>query len=68
MPVSASMQDALDSGWKSHMVNLILRELSPKVLSEYCGDSERVPQTGELVVTQPEVFNYETVIQSLRDF
>ena len=26
------------------------------------------PETGELVVTQPEVFNYETVIQSLRDF
>lgn len=27
-----------------------------------------IPETGELVVTQPEVFNYETVIQSLRDF
>ena len=27
------------------MVNLILGGLSPKVLSEYCGDSERVLQT-----------------------
>ena len=48
------------------MVNLILRGLSPKVLSEYSGFV--IPETGELVVTQPEVFNYETVIQSLRDF
>lgn len=27
-----------------------------------------IPETGELVVTKPEWFNYETVIQSLRDF
>lgn len=27
-----------------------------------------IPETGELVVTKPEWFNFETVIQSLRDF
>jgi hypothetical protein len=27
-----------------------------------------VPTTGELIVTKPGWFNYETVIQSLRDF
>lgn len=27
-----------------------------------------VPSTGELIVTKPSWFNYETVIQSLRDF
>lgn len=27
-----------------------------------------IPETGELVVTKPSWFNYETVIQSMRDF
>ena len=27
-----------------------------------------IPETGELIVTKPTWFNYETVIQSLRDF
>ncbi len=27
-----------------------------------------IPSTGELIVTKPERFNYETVIQSFRDF
>ena len=27
-----------------------------------------IPETGELVVVKPDWFNYETVIQSLRDF
>ena len=27
-----------------------------------------VPSTGELLVTKPSWFNFETVIQSLRDF
>ena len=27
-----------------------------------------IPETGELVMTEPNWFNYETVIQSLRDF
>ena len=26
------------------------------------------PETGELIVTRPSWFNFETVIQSLRDF
>ena len=46
---------------------------APKVMSKPGRDHASysgfvIPETGELVVTQPEVFNYETVIQSLRDF
>ena len=46
---------------------------APKVMSKPGRDHASysgfvIPETGELVVTQPEVFNYETVIQSLCDF
>ena len=46
---------------------------APKVMSKPGRDHASysgfvIPETGELVVTQPEVFNYETVIQSLRNF
>ena len=45
----------------------------PKVMSKPGKDKIAysgfiIPETGELVVTKPEWFNYESVIQSLRDF
>ena len=46
---------------------------APKVMSKPGKDNVSysgfvIPETGELVVTKPTWFNYETVIQSLRDF
>ena len=50
-----------------------LKGSEPKVMSKpgktnvsYSGYV--IPETGELVMTEPNWFNYETVIQSLRDF
>lgn len=50
-----------------------LKGSEPKVMSKpgknnvsYSGFI--IPETGELIVTEPTWFNYETVIQSLRDF
>ena len=64
--VHFQVQTSITSMW-------VVKGSEPKVMSKpgkqnvaYSG--YLIPETGELIVTKPGWFNYETVIESLRDF
>lgn len=64
--VHFQIQTTVTSGWFKKGSSPKIKSFPTKYKTSYSGFVK--PSTGELFVSRPDTFNYETTIQSIRDF